>query len=67
MPHLVSHTEWERLNAALELILRWNPDFKPAPDSGAAGIYAKLDEMGLLKDFLAKTKPAEETKGKGSK
>ena len=50
-PFLVSPAEYKRLNAAIEIILRWEPDWRPG-GGGPSEIYFKLEKMGLLNEFL---------------
>jgi len=47
---MVSYKEWQRLDAALELILKWEPNYRPN-GGGPTEIYDKLEQMGLLSDF----------------
>lgn len=46
---IVSPAEWQRLIAAVGLILKWFPEWKPF---GPGAPYAKLEEMGMLEEFL---------------
>lgn len=55
---LVSYQEWKRLDRALELILRWKPDFKPAYGEPGS-IYAELENMGLWDAFWETEKALE--------
>lgn len=50
--HHLSPNHYQKLIRAIEFIHRWEPDWRPTPDSGEASIWIKLEVMGLTEEFL---------------
>jgi len=48
----VNAKEYDRSLRGLDLILKWEPDYRPPSGWTYVNIYEKLDRMGLLKTFL---------------